>query len=255
MRSGFLQDRAQISTHFVMNSKGESKMLEVILDRTSEYVVNADLYPKEVCNVMVDVKNNDQYVLLKQFFANVLDNEKPEYIDGYAIIDPETKTVNRIQLIATFWDGGKRDLVLDVTDPADRIRYYRSFEDYGGDDFKEFIEDSLRVLRAQQAEKMIDLINSHNGIMLDKCGIWPDMISKDELATIIKTPTCKMKERLNALVAYAKKYAIEDNLDELDFYTELAEEFGERDLWLADDQEFVSRAISFMDEHGLLAAS
>lgn len=227
-------------------------MLNLKLDTTSEYIMSVEDYPKEVCNVMVDFEDDEQYKSLLQLFESIK-GDAPEYVDGYAFIDPETKTVNRFQFIATFSDDDKRYMDVFEAEDSDRIRYYKMFEDVGGEDFKEFISDSIKELRAQQARNMINSINSHNSLLLDKCGIYPDMISMDELADIIKTPTCKIKERLNALFAYAMKYSVEDNLDELDFYRDLIEEFDERELWLSDNKEAVGHAITFMDEHGLLS--
>ena len=223
-------------------------MLKIILDTTSEYMMDLEAYPREVCNVMVDIVDEAQVDLLEKFFIH-MEGEKPEYLDIYAYIDPETKTVNRLLVKGVYNMGRSIPLSFDVIEPADRIRYYLEFEETGGEIFKSFIKDSLACLREQQAENVIRLIRS-NSILFEKCGIYSDMMIGGALAGIIRTPESKIKERLNALFQYAGKYINE--IDELDFYVSLADEFTEDELRLCDNREAVASAISYMDEHGLL---
>ena len=246
------------------------KIFDIKLDTSSEYMCNAENWPKPVCDVMVD---SDELIDLARMVFGKEDDDG--YVDIYAIIDPERRLVTEFLIIFKDLDGSQEEITIKVTALASSVHYFKELEKQGGKEFEKFIAESCQQIYSQRAEfsgTLVDIVDdfleSRNVRIwssdeeLREAGEWNedgenkvriygtdyDVLVDHFEETLHVSPLTALRERVDALLAY---YSEAEN--ELDFYTELAEmeiplDWIER--WYGKDER--NHTEKFWKEHGLI---
>lgn len=249
------------------------KIYDLKLDTVSDYICDEDKWPHPCCDVMVE---SDTLIDI----ARAIFNKDPEngYVDAYADIDPERRFVTSFHLFFKDDDGSQDDITIEVTDSADRVEYYKEFESQGGDEFKAFIQKTVdRIhcsVRAEYKGCLVDAVDDfleeanvripssdkeiRDDNIMDEDGIAETSAriygtDYDILSTALADAsgngwTSVINDRLEALKKYAEAYSP----DELDFYTELKEEFTLDQIRAVCGDEFADHTAEFWENHGLV---
>ncbi len=242
------------------------KYFNVVLDTKSEYDISEKSWPKPCCNVMV---KSDELVKL----SFPLFNREPGdgYLDIYADIDPERRLVTNFKLIFKAENGNQEELDIAVTSPVNQVSYYKDFENEGGKNFTDFIEDSLNRLNSIKMEYIGGIVDIFDDFLEEKDVRIPSSDeamrddgynAEDNAARIYGCDYSLLFERLSQHLRISDNKALKDRSDalmnyyeksnnELDYYTELAE-FASLDMvseWYGEkDAEHIK---DFWENHGI----
>jgi len=131
-------------------------MLDIKLDTTSEYVMDAKRWPKPVCDVMIECD------ALIDMARSVFGKEEGDgYVDIYAMIEPERRLVTEFLVIFKDLDGSQEDITIKVSDIADSVEYYLKLEDQGGGEFIKFITSACWEINSQRmaaSSNMVEVV-------------------------------------------------------------------------------------------------
>lgn len=258
---------SRLSKRGVCGKKEKMLITDLKLDTASEYMCNAELWPKACCDVMFDsdMLDNMAFMMLCTETGN-------GYIDKYALIDPERRLVVAFTLIYKKDNGTQDCLKIQVSELADSVEYYKRFEEQGKDEFKKFIAESCLRVASERAENtgcLVDVVDDFlenrdvriptSDRELEAEGEEPgavriygpdyDSLAESFEATLKTDPQSAIKDRLKALQWWAEKYSP----DELSFYTELIEDgFTLDEIESACGRDFADHTKAFWLEHGLM---
>ncbi len=217
------------------------------LDTTSDYMMDVKKYPDAICDVMVNV-DDDTYNHVKKYFT-LEKGEKPEYIDTYVFIDPETELVKKFLFIGTY-DNDKAHLEISITNFKDMVTFYHQIADEGGIEFYNFIEKAVLEIKEYHADKLTNFIKKNNDFLMENFHLSSEYINYSNLISNIRIPKEKLIDKINGLFLYAQLNP--ETIDELSFYEHIACYMTKKEVReLAFNKEMAMHAIQFMKEHGL----
>ena len=242
------------------------EIVNLKLDTTSEYVMDASKWPKPICDVMVEC---DTLIDMAKFVFGKEDGDG--YVDIYAMIDPERRFVTEFLVIFKDLDGSEEDITIKVTDIADQVDYFKTLERQGGKDFMTFITEACWTINSERMSSSAAMVEVVEDFLEERdiripssdaemiaAGDSPENNSSriygpdyDELVNGFEeaqglSPQAVIRDRINALSDWAMKY----NPDEVDFYTELSE-FSLYDLERVcgkTDTEIIKK---YCEDHGI----
>ena len=241
-------------------------LFQLNLDTTSEYCFDTKLWPKPICNVMVESLTMTDFGHL--FFGTTPDEA---YIDIYAIIEPERRIVTEFHVICKKGDGTQDETKIAITSIADMVEYYKTLEYQGGEDFQQFIASACWAINSERMSSSAAMVEVVEDFLEERdiriptsdeemiaAGDSPENNSSriygpdyDELVNGFEeaqglSPQSAIRDRINYLTEWATVY----NPDEMDFYTELSQ-FSLHDLERVCGKTDTEIIKQYCEDHGI----
>ena len=242
-------------------------LFDIKLDNSSKYVCDIAIWPKPCCKVKVE---SQDMVKIGHMVSSTTSDAK---IDIIAMVEPERKIVTEFQIICNPINDLHDEFAWKIIKKADMVEYYRLIEEQGGHGFKEFIASTEQQLHFKRMEDKSNLVGITEDFLEERDVRIPtsdkEMIEAGEdlnsnTARIFGSDFDALgnayekyngtsydnikKDRLDYLLDWAKEY----DVDELDFYMEIADSgVTINDLENAWGKEAAMHAMEFMNGHGL----